>query len=115
MRSPITADQVKVYLEPPTKYEQVALLESSSQTSWSITAQGKMEVVIERLKAEAAKIGANGMLLRSTGNEYGGSVGSGVGTARVSGGTAFGTGFGTTVGIMHKAGSAIAIFVDENQ
>jgi hypothetical protein len=114
VRPAISPDQVKVYLRPPKKFEEVAALESSSKASWAITPQGKMDVVIQRLKEEAAKLGANGVLLQGTGNEYGGSVSTGTGTATVSGNTAYGTGFGTSVGIVHKAGAGIAIFVEED-
>ena len=113
VRPAISPDQVKIYLHPPKKYEEIAALESSSKSSWAFTPQGKMDVVIQRLKEEAAKLGANGVLLQGTGNEYGGSVSTGAGTTTISGSTAYGTGFGTSIGIMHKAGSGIAIFVEE--
>ena len=112
-RPAITPEQVRIYLSPPKRFEEVALLEASSKASFAITDQGKMDAVIGRMKAEAAKLGANGILLRGTGNEYVGSVGTGTGTATVSGKTVYGTGFGTSVGIMQKAGNGIAIFVHE--
>lgn len=105
VRPPIATTQVKLYLHPPAKFEEVALLESSSKASWAVSDQGKMNVVIERLKEEAAKIGANGVLLNATGDQ---SVGS-VGTATLSGNTAF----GVSAGIMHKAGSGMAIYVTQ--
>ena len=113
VRPPIAVEQVKVYLTPPKKFEEIALLEASSKASFALTDQGKMDAVIGRIKAEAAKIGAIGVLLRSTGNEYVGSVGTGTGVATASGKTVYGSGFGTSVGIMQKAGSAIAISVQE--
>src|ERR1700690_4463536 len=59
-RPPISADQVQIYLHPPAnKYEEIALLDTSSKNSFSFTAQGKTDAVIGRLKAEAAKLGAN--------------------------------------------------------
>ena len=112
-RPAIAPEHVKLYLRPPKKYEEVALLEASSKASFAVTDQGKMDAVIQRMKVEAAKLGANGILLQGTGNEYSGSVNTGVGSATVSGKTAFGTGFGTSVGIMQKAGNGIAIFVEE--
>src|SRR5882672_4924127 len=80
-RPAISPSQVKIYLHPPEKYEEIAILDTSSQGSFSFTQQGKMDVVVERLKAEAAKLGANGILLESTGDRYGGSVSTGAGTA----------------------------------
>jgi hypothetical protein len=102
-RAPIDVSQVKVYLTPPAKFEEIALLDASSKASFSITDQGKMDTVIQRLKEEAAKLGANGILMRSTGDQVGGVVGSANSTGN------FSSGFGAP--IMHKSGNAIAIYV----
>jgi hypothetical protein len=105
VRPAISPAQVKLYLNPPKKFEEVALLESSSKASWAVSDQGKMNVVIQRLKEEAAKIGANGVLLRGTGDQNGGTVGTGTYSGNVM--------VGTGVPIMHKAGSGVAIFVTD--
>jgi hypothetical protein len=105
VRPAISPAQVKLYLNPPKKFEQVALLESSSKASWAVSDQGKTDVVIQRLKEEAAKIGANGVLLSGLGSQNAGSVG----TASFNGNTAFGVG----AGIFYKAGSGVAIYVTE--
>jgi hypothetical protein len=105
IRPAISPAQVKLYLNPPKKFEQVALLESSSKASWAVSDQGKTDVVIQRLKEEAAKIGANGVLLSGLGSQNAGSVG----TASFNGSTAFGVG----AGIFYKAGSGVAIYVTE--
>jgi hypothetical protein len=77
-RPPISPDQGQIYLHPPAnKYVEIALLDTSSRGSFAITAQGKTNVVIDRLKAEAAKLGANGILLEGVGDQAGGSVGTG--------------------------------------
>jgi hypothetical protein len=63
-RAPISPDQVQLYLEPPAgKYEQIAVVDVSSKHSLSFTARAKSDVVIRRLKEQAAKLGANGLLL----------------------------------------------------
>ena len=49
--------------------------------SRSLRVQGKTNVVMDRLKAEAAKLGANGILLKGVGDQAGGSVGMGYATA----------------------------------
>ena len=71
-RLPISPDDVKLYIKPPSKYDEIAILGSSSRSSWAVTDQGKMNVAIQRLKEEAAKIGANGILINGTGNESSG-------------------------------------------
>jgi hypothetical protein len=74
-----------------------------------------MDAVIERLKKEAASLGANGVLLQSTGSEYGGGVGTGVGTGvgMGNGGLSIGTGIFTAS--ENKTGRGIAIFVSEKR
>lgn len=108
-RPPISPGQVKLYLSPPSDYEEIALVEASSRSSWAITQQGKMNKAIERLKEEAASLGANGVLLRGSGSEAGPSVNTG--TATFSGNTAYGT--GVSAPVIHKAASGIAIYVPE--
>src|SRR5450631_19059 len=115
-RPPISPDQVQIYLHPPAgKYEEIALLDTSSRNSFSITAQGKTNAVIQRLKAEAAKLGANGILLSGVGDQASGSVGSGFGTATGSGHTAFGVGIGSSATVFQKKGDGMAIYVESDQ
>jgi hypothetical protein len=81
-RPPISPDQVQIYLHPPAnKYSEIALLDTSSKGSFAMTAQAKTNMVMDRLKAEAAKLGANGILLEGVGDQAGGSVGTGYATA----------------------------------
>lgn len=107
-RPPIDPAKVKLYSQPPAKFEEVAIIEASSRSSWAVTDQGKVDVVIERLKEQAAQLGANGVLLQMTGSE---SVG-GVVTGFASGSNpTFGTGIYTQA--IHKVGKALAIHVTQ--
>jgi hypothetical protein len=111
-RPPISPDQVQIYLHPPAnQYVEIALLDTSSKGSFAFSAQGKTDAVIERLKSEAAKLGANGILLQGVGDQAGGSVGTGYATA--SGHSAFG--FGSSAAIYHKKGDGLAIYVEPDQ
>ena len=66
-RPPISPDEVQIYDRPPPgPYQAIARLDTSSQGSFSFTAQGKTDAVISRLKTEAAKLGANGTRHRAT-------------------------------------------------
>jgi hypothetical protein len=115
-RPPISPDQVQIYLHPPAnKYVEIALLDTSSRGAFAITAQGKTNVVIDRLKAEAAKLGANGILLEGVGDQAGGSVGTGFGSATATGHSAFGVGFGSAATVYHKKGVGLAIYVEADQ
>jgi hypothetical protein len=106
-RTPISPDQVKLYLQPPPKYEEIATIDASSRGTPVFTDQRKMDRAIGRLKQEAAKLGANGVLLEGTRNEQTGGIGLGTGSA--SGNSAFG--IGGSFGITIKTATGIAIYV----
>jgi hypothetical protein len=110
-RAPIDPSLVKIYSVAPTEYEEIATIDASSQSSFAFGDQKKMDAVIERLKKEAASLGANGVLLQSTGSEYGGGVGTGVGTGVGvgNGGLSIGTGIFTASD--NKTGRGLAIYV----
>jgi hypothetical protein len=111
-RPPITPDQVQIYIQPPaTHFEEIAQLSTSSQGSFSFTAQGKTDAVINRLKAEAAKLGANGVILQGIGDQPSGSVGTGGGSTSYSGGGVVGGGVGINLETTRKIGGGMAIFV----
>jgi hypothetical protein len=110
-RPPISPDSVKLYVDAPKRFEKVALLEASSKASFSISSQGKMDVVIQRLKEEAAKLGANGILIQGTGEQFGGAVAPTTIYPGAAGGPMFAVGLSAP--IMHKAGSGLALFVEE--
>jgi uncharacterized protein YbjQ (UPF0145 family) len=94
-------------------YEEIARLQTSSQGSFSFTAQGKTDAVIKRLKEEAAKLGANGVLLEGIGDEASGSVGTGGGSTSYSRGSSVGGGVGIGVGLTKKVGGGVAIYVGQ--
>lgn len=107
-RPAISPDQVKVYVSPPpVQYEQIAILNTSSRGSFSFTAQGKTDKVIARLKEQAAKLGANGLLLQNIEDRQSGSIGTGFGGASGN----VGVGLGGSIGTYQKAGNGLAIYV----
>ncbi len=115
-RPAISPDQVVIYLHPPAqKYEEIALLDTSSKNSFAFTAQGKTDAVIARLKKEAASLGANGILLNGVGDQASGSVSSGIGGATSTGHAALGVGFGSSGTVYQKKGGGLAIYVDPGQ
>lgn len=103
VRPAIAVTAVKVYIRPPAKFEEIALLQTSSEASWAFSEQGKMDAVIKNMKEEAAKLGANGILLSQTGDKSAGSVW-----------IPFATGGGMMAPAgSNKTGSGMAIFVSE--
>jgi hypothetical protein len=113
-RPPIPADQVRVLLRAPAaKYEEIAVIETSSRSSFAVTSQGKTDKVIARLKKEAARLGANGLLLQDFDYQSAGSVGTGIEAATSSGnhGT-LGIGFGVSGVMSQKSGNGLAIHIE---
>ena len=110
-RPPISPDSVRVYVQPPSKYEQIATLNSSSQGSFAITSQQNMDKAIERMKNEAAKLGANGILLQGVADTQSGSVGLGGGNTSYGSHSAVGVGAGGSFALTSKVAQGMAIYV----
>ncbi len=114
-RPAISADQVRIYLQPPdSTYIEIATLYASSGGSLAISAASKMDKVVERLKVQAAKLGANGVLLHGISDQTGGSVGAGISTEGNSPHASYGLGFGASAFFFRKSGEGIAIYVAPN-
>ena len=67
-RAPINSSEVKVYFDYPKVYEKVAIVEASSNFAFKdpsieFSHQKKTDKALERLKNEAAKLGANGIII----------------------------------------------------
>ncbi|MFC4819208.1 hypothetical protein [Dokdonella ginsengisoli] len=71
-RAPIPADQVKIYATPPQGAEIVGVVQASSGSG--IGEQARMDYVVAELKAQAGKIGANGIVLTGAGAQTGAAV-----------------------------------------
>lgn len=96
-RTPVAPEQVKVYLETPADFEVIGLVSASSDAGW--TEQGSVDYAVEELKRQAGKLGANGVLLISSGDK----------TTTVVGG--YGTGYFYAIPVTAKTVQAKAIFV----
>jgi hypothetical protein len=112
-RPAISPDRVQIYLQPPeTEYDQIANLTATSGGSLAISGAAKIDKVIERLKKEAAKLGANGILLHGVGDQAGGSIGAGISTETNSPHSPYGLGFGVSAFFFRKSGDGVAIYVE---
>lgn len=70
-REPIHPSNVKIYLDYPEEYEKIALIDAGSNFALKDPVilfdwQRKMDKAMERLKIEAAQLGANGILIVNT-------------------------------------------------
>ena len=73
-REATSLTDVKVYLDYPESYEKIALVDAGSNFSFKdpvilFAWQSKMNKALERLKIEAASLGANGILIVNTDNK----------------------------------------------
>ncbi|HZP86278.1 MAG TPA: hypothetical protein VFB54_05620 [Burkholderiales bacterium] len=107
-RPPLDPAQVKVYAQPPAHYEEIAIVEAAG-SAFTVGAQRRTDALIERLKEEAAKVGANGIILRGMASDAPGTVGVGTGTTIGWGGI----GVGVSAPLSRKRGSALAIYVPQ--
>ena len=80
-REPIHPSNVEIYLDYSEQYEKIALIDAGSNFAFKDPAilfdwQSKMDKATERLKIEAAKLGANGILIINTDNKIYQSISS---------------------------------------
>jgi hypothetical protein len=115
-RPATTPDAVRIYHRAPTRhFERIAIINASSGASWAFTTRSQADQAIAKLKEEAAKIGANGILLEWIGTSSSGNLGIGVGgygygsSGHVNYDVAGGGSFNGA--ILHKTAQATAIYV----
>jgi len=110
--SPIAPADVKIYSHPPpVAFEEIAILNASSDSLFGPGGQQTVDKVIARLKEQAAKLGANGIILEGISDRETGSLGTGVGSSSYSSNSAVGVGVGGSLGIFKKTGHGRAIYV----
>jgi hypothetical protein len=110
-RPPIPPSEVRIYSHPPAAFEEIAILNTSKSSAFTTGGQKTVDKVIAGLKEQAAKLGANGVILEGFSDSQTGSVGAGGGSDSVSRNSAVGVGVGGSLGIYKKTGHGVAIFV----
>jgi len=73
VKPPISESEVKLYIKPPKKYEIIGIVEASTEVE--ISSQIAQDRTIRELKAQAAQIGANGILINTIDNKFNNSIG----------------------------------------
>ncbi len=106
-RAPINPADVRIYTELPASYEKIAMVSADARNAFA-SQQNLSDNAIERLKKEAAAVGANGILLNGFGNYVVGSGGV-VNVLQTGPHTAFGVGTMSTY--TGKEAEGIAIYV----
>jgi len=67
-RPAIDPSEVRIYLDPPSQYETIGIVEASSDVE--LSSQAAQDRTINELKAQAAKLGANGVIFLHSGVFY---------------------------------------------
>ncbi|RMH90790.1 hypothetical protein EBB59_10125 [Lysobacter pythonis] len=111
-RAPIDPSQVRIYYGPPdTAYEEVARLDVASG-AFTYGERNKNSAILERLRKQAASVGANGVIFQHAMRGAGGpGVSIGAGGGRIGGHGHGGVGVGVSISPRQKYGSGIAIHV----
>ena len=108
LRPETDPSEVILYIDPPAQFETIGIVEAFREVEYS--RQRAQDRVIEDLKKLAAKMGANGVLLTSTGSQPSGQTGGfAVGTS--FGNVGLGVGSGSTG--ERIVGQGRAIYVTE--
>jgi len=69
-RPPTDPAKVRFYSSPPNiPYEEVAIIAANSYWSWAWNEQAKMETATREIRTKAAKLGANGIIIKNLGSE----------------------------------------------
>lgn len=114
-RPPLPPESVRLYLKPPPKYEEIATVSATSQGSLALTGQQNTDKAMQRLKEEAARLGANGVLLQGVQDTQSGSIGAGGANTSYGPRSAVGVGVGGSFAITNKAVQGLAIYVPPPQ
>lgn len=111
-RAAIDPAEVTVYYGPPdVPYEEIAIIEVASG-SFTYGENNKRLEVIERLRHQAASVGANGVIFQRASEGHGGpGVSIGAGGGRIGGHGYGGLGVGINVSPRRKHAAGIAIHV----
>jgi hypothetical protein len=73
-RAPTSPQAVKLYQKPPYRYERLGLVSVPVDADVKWDASGNSDAGFDRLKEEAARRGANGLLLQVDRSQYDGRV-----------------------------------------
>jgi hypothetical protein len=110
-RAPIPVEQVMIYDQPPANAQDVAVLHAASHSVFSPGGASATDKVVQRLKVQAAQLGANGLVLQGFSDKQTASLGTGVGSESYGRSSAVGVGASGSFGVFKKTGEALAIFV----
>jgi hypothetical protein len=109
--SPIAPAAVRVYTQAPESFEEIAVLAASRNSVSSAGGERAIAKMIESMRAQAAELGANGLLLEDFSDSDPVAIGTGVGSQTYTHNASINVGVGGSLGVVKKTAQARAIFV----
>lgn len=113
-RPPTSPEDVRIYREPPPEYEELAIVASSAGHDFKSN-EALLKAAFVRIKQEAAKVGANAILLMEIDERDAPAVTTAYGTAYASGSggsvAATGTGIAVSRGDTYTRLRGLAVYV----
>jgi hypothetical protein len=110
-RSPVMPDQVRVYTMAPPRFEEIAVLRASRKSASTAGGERAIARMIESMRGQAARLGANGLLLEDFADSEPFSLGTAVGSETYTHNASISVGVGGALGVVKKSAKARAIFV----
>ena len=110
-RPPIPPSEVVVYGSAPPNCTYIAVLRVSTKTLFRPGGPKTEATLVRRLSAQAAKLGANGIILDEFSDEQFLSLGTGVGSESYTHNADISLSVGGLLGVYKKTGNARAIYV----
>jgi hypothetical protein len=110
-RAPLLPGDVRVYTQAPQSFEEIAVLSASRKSVSAAGGERAIEKMIEAMRAQAAQLGANGLLLEDFSDSDPVAIGSGVASQTYTHNASIDVGVGGSLGVVKKAAKARAIFV----
>lgn len=110
-RPAIDPSQVRFYYDKPAGAEEIAVIDANSG-AFTYGNQNKTNAVMQKLREQAAQLGANGVIYRgAVPAGGGGGVSVGAGGGRVGGSGFSGAGVGVNISPQQKYAEGLAIYV----
>jgi hypothetical protein len=110
-RPAVDPAEVKIYLNPPARHEEIAMVTADSRGSFRWSSQGTTNLALQRLRKEAAALGANGLLNLRLGEPWGATSVVGTGIGYGWGGYPAGYALGANIGVPVPVKSATALAI----
>ena len=110
-RSPISPAAVRVYTRAPESFEEIAVLGASRKSVSSAGGERAIAKMIDGMRAQAAQLGANGLLLEDFSDADPIAIESGVGSQTYTHNASINVGVAGGFGVVKKMARARAIFV----